>query len=198
MVWSNEVSDPDIVRLIRDDPQRGFTLLLGQYGGRIHGYLRQRFPSFDESDLHDAVTDAMLALADSFDQRRGTLPAWFLLLAHQQAVRMLKSRRSIPGTVALDTCLEEVDRGDEPLTRLETLERLQEAQQAIQALPALERAVLEADLAEGLTVDAQVLAQRLNTTRGSIYAARKRARARLIDKCNWVREFLQSGKEGHG
>ena len=67
MVWSPDADDLRIAQLICDDPQQGLTQLLEQYGGRIRGYLRQRFPSLDGADVQDVITDAMLALAASFD-----------------------------------------------------------------------------------------------------------------------------------
>ncbi len=197
MAWSSEVNDLEIVRLIHDDPEQGFTLLLQQYGGRIQGYLRQRFPTLDEADRTDAVTDAMLALADSFDAQRGTLPAWFLLLAHQQAVRLLRSSPSVDWGDASDGHLEGLSHGGDPLAEMETRERVCEVRHAIAALPALERAVLEADLAEGRTTVARVLAKQLRTTEGSIYAARKRARSKLISHCSWIRDWLRNGNAGH-
>lgn len=193
MVWSNGVADPEIVRLIRDDPQAGFTLLLQRYGGRIQGYLRQRFPSLDPGDLCDAMTDAMLSLADSFDAQRGSLPAWFLLLAHQKAVGRLRSQNPRRRVVA-ELVGDEPDRGGDPLSQVESRERLDEVYKLIRNLPALERSVLEADLEEGRTVAADTLARQLGTTAGSIYAARRRARQKLIQRCNWVRAWLQSGK----
>jgi len=198
MTWSSEVNDLELLQLIHDDPQQGFSLLLDQYGGRIRGYLRQRFPSLHESDLQSAVTDAMLGLAKSFDPTRGALPAWFLLLAHQAAVAMLRAGSLAAATAAEEQHLEEIEGGVEPLAELETRERLLEVYQVIESLPPLERAVLEADLAEGHTTASQPLAERLGTTVASVYAARKRARAKLAGRCSWVRDSLQSGNADHG
>jgi len=201
MARSNDVNDLEIARLIRDDPQQGFTRLLQRYGGRIRGYVRRRFPSFDESDLQDAVTDAMLLLADSFDPRRGSLPAWFVLLAHQQAVRTLRSRNPLPSKVVSFGSLEDVEHDDDPLATLEETERVQEVHRTIASLPALERAVLEADVAADRTTTAHVLADRFGTTVASIYAARRRGRGKLIDRCSWIRTWLcndRSGDIGHG
>ncbi len=191
MVRSSEISDSEIMQLIRDDPDQGFTQLLRLYGGRVQGYLCRRFPSLDESGRSDAVTDAMLALVDTFDDQRGSLPSWFLLLAHQHAVGALRSRKPFLAADAQPTELDEVDRGGDLLDEMVTLERVREVHQVIRTLPVLERAVLEADLAEGHTVAAHALAEAFETTVGSIYAARKRARTKLIDKCGWVRDRLR-------
>ncbi len=193
MVWSSDVSDLQIAELIRDDSQQGFTLLLRQYGGRIRGYLRARFPSLDEHEVQDALTDAMLALATTFDASRGTLPAWFLLLAHQRAVGRLRSRAfGVPVAEGGEDVLPPASGGASLLDELVSRERVREVHEAVASLPPLERAVVQADLEEGSAVAARRLAQQLGTTDGSIYAARKRARQKLMERCDWIRVILQS------
>ncbi len=198
MVWSSDASDLLIAQLIGDDPQQGFSLLLQQYGGRIRGYLRQRFPSLDPADLHDVITDAMLALGTSFDASRGTLPAWFLLLAHQQAVQLLRSRRAHLAHRGGEEDVQQLAGGADPLAALISAERVAQLQRAVASLPWLERSVVEADLDEGRGVAAEHLAERLDTTVGSIYAARKRARRKLIRACDWIRDFWQGEEGDHG
>lgn len=209
MVWSDEAwsdkarsdgcTEQEIVRLIHTEPQQGFTLLLQQFGGRIRGYLSQRFPSLDDADSQDVVTDAMLALAGSYDSDRGSLPAWFLLLAHQKAVALLRSRKSLH-VIRADGGLEEEHAGAEsdPLAALESQERMQELFRAIRGLPGLERSVVEADVAAGRSVIARKLADQLGTSEGSIYAARRRARIKLMTQFAWLKGWLQTGDEENG
>lgn len=195
MPRANQLPDQELIQLIREDPEQGFTVLLRQYGGRVRGDLCRRFPSLDEGELEDAVTDAMLRLAETFDGDRGALPAWFLLLAHQHAVWLLRCRHSGQRTAWSRERLEGVAaREDDPLASLETVERLQEIQQAVASLPGLERAVLEADLAAGRRAAAEGLAKRLGTTVASVYAARRRGRRKVIGRCRWVQDWLRSDK----
>ena len=196
MARSNELSDTELVQLIRDDPQQGFTVLLQQHGGRVHGDLRRRFPSLEPAELQDAVTDAMLRLADTFEVHRGPLSAWLLLLAHQQAVRRLRAQGSAPVGGACGDGLEWVAAWDDPSAGLETVERLQDVYRVVASLPDLERAVLEADLAAGHTAAAGGLARDLDTTEGSIYAARRRGRRKVAARCRWVRDWLRSDRSG--
>ena len=191
-------SDVEIAELLCADPERGFALLLRQHGGRIRGYLQRRFPSFDAVDVHDVITDALLALESSFDASRGSLAAWFLLLAHQRAVQLLRSRKRSIATAGDGHALEQPATGPDGLAGLITAERITELRQVVASLPALERAVVEADLEQGETVAAQRLAQRLGTTTGSVYAARKRARKRLLGQCRWIHEWfhLRDTKDG--
>jgi RNA polymerase sigma factor (sigma-70 family) len=189
----SEGQEQQIARWIRQGESRGFSLLMQHYGGRVAGFLRQRFPSLDDHDVHDALADAMLALADSFDPDRGSLPAWFLFLAQQRAVGRLRTQRSQPLWVSWTVDLEPADAGATPLEELATHERLLEMEEVIRSLSRLEQAVVQADLDEGGAVSAQDLAMRLHTTAGSVYAARQRARRKLLARCPWISQMLGEG-----
>jgi RNA polymerase sigma factor (sigma-70 family) len=184
MVQSDEGNDGHIAQLIREGDEQGFALLLEQYAGRISRYLRKRFPTFDDHDLNDLLVDAALALGETFDPRRGTLGAWFLLLAHQGAVSRLRASRENPATLRYETDVAAHD--PSPLAKLMYQERLSEVQHAMASLASLERAVVEADLEQGETANARQLAERFNTTEGSVYAARQRGRRKLLDKLSWL------------
>ena len=131
-------SDVEIAELLCADPERGFALLLRQHGGRIRGYLQRRFPSFDAVDVHDVITDALLALESSFDASRGSLAAWFLLLAHQRAVQLLRSRKRSIATAGDGHAVEQPATGPDGLAGLITAERITELRQVVASLPALE------------------------------------------------------------
>ena len=197
MVGSSDADDLEIARLLRADPHEGIRRLLLQCGGRIRGYLRQRFPSLDESDLQDVLTDAMLAVAESYDPARGTLPAWFLLLAHQQAVKRIRAQQP-RGSREVQADEHELARSDDdPLSRMIERECLEELDAVIMRFPTLERAVMQADLDAGHTVSASMLAETLDTTEASVYAARKRARRRMMRQCRWIRERLAREVQEH-
>ena len=110
---------------------------------------------------------------------------------HQQAVGLLRSRKVTDATDALDRHTEPADRRGTPFDALVVHERLREVQEVLTTLSELERAVIEADLDEGSPVAADVLAARLKTTAGSVYAARRRARRKLMKRCSWIRDRLQ-------
>jgi RNA polymerase sigma factor (sigma-70 family) len=187
---SAQQAEQQIIQLIRQGEQSGFALLLQSYGGRIAGYLRQRFPSLDDHDIQDLLADAMLTLVDSFDSSRGSLAAWFLFLARQQAVGRLRAGRSRPHTEALTADDEPLDTQATPLENMATQERWLEVEEVIRSLSSLEQAVVEADLDEGGAAAAEDLANRLRTTPGSVYAARQRARRKLLIRCPWINEVL--------
>lgn len=191
MVWSSDITDLEVLHLLAVDPQQAYTLLLQHYGGRIRGYLRHRFPSLDATELQDVMTDALLALETTFDADRGTLAAWFLLLAHQHAVRVLRRRRG--GLALLDEVAQaSLVAGEDPVAALVSRERVEQLRQAISELPTLERAVVQSDLDGEPNLTAQALAEQLGTTAASVYTARKRARRRLVQKCRWIEEYLRA------
>ncbi|MCU0959255.1 MAG: hypothetical protein MUF48_04055 [Pirellulaceae bacterium] len=185
--------DVQLVESLRRGEPEAYAELLERHGGRVGGYLRRRFPTLDEHALQEALADALLAIGESFDARRGTLPAWFLFLAHQQAVARIRSRRSRPAWESLEADREPAARTGTPLEQLVTEERVHEMEQVIGSLSTLEQAVIEADLAEGGAMSADQLAARLQTTPGSVYAARQRARRKLLARCAWIRTLLGEG-----
>jgi RNA polymerase sigma factor (sigma-70 family) len=190
----SEGHEQQIAQWIRQGEPHGFTLLLEQYGPRVAGSLRQRFPSLDDHDLHDVLADAMLAVANSFDARRGPLSAWFLLLAQQRAMHRLRTREAGPRWESWAEGGEPVDADATPLDKLVTRERLGEVERIIVSLSSLEQAVVRADLDAGRSMPADELATRLETTSGSVYAARQRARRKLLARCPWISEML--GEKG--
>ncbi|MHB8863171.1 MAG: RNA polymerase sigma factor [Pirellulaceae bacterium] len=195
---ASEESEQRIVELIRQGEQHGFVLLLQHHGGRIAGYLRHHFPSLDDHDVQDVLADAMLTLVDSFDARRGSLPAWFLFLARQRAVGRLRAGRSRPRVESLTPDVDPADMQATPLENLATQERWLEVEEVIRSLSTLERAVVEADLEEGSSASADDMAHRLQTTPGSVYAARQRARRKLLARCPWIGQVLMGRSKGNG
>ncbi len=173
-----ETTDAEILRLLQADQDRGVLLLLERHGGRVAGYLKGRFRSLDEHELHDVLVDALLALPNTYDAARGSLGPWLLLLAHQQAVLRTRRRKRDSG----GNGTEAVDRGPGPEETAQSRERLERLQQALDQLAPLEKAVMQADLEAGEAAPAEQLAERFNTTTRSVYNARTRARKKLLDR----------------
>jgi len=144
--------------------------------------LHRRFPSLDAAEIHDILVDAILRLMETFDPLRGSPAGWLVFLAHRAAIDKLRSPRTSleprepladqPAANGLPT----------PLEGLIYQERLAEIRAALCSLSDLERAIIEADLDAGEPADAARLAARLGTTTGSIYAARRRARKKLLQR----------------
>ncbi len=170
------LDDSRLVQLIGDGDESAVAEVLQHHGGRVTGYLRSRFPSFDDQDRHDVLVDSVMQLVRTFDPARGALGPWLLLLAHQAAVDLLRRGVVSQSTIPLVGDYDVFDRGPTPDTQLLQGEQLQQIRQAMDGLSRLERAVIEADLDVGDTADAATLARQLQTTEGSIYAARQRAK----------------------
>ena len=86
--------------------------------------------------------------------------------------------------------IEPLDTQATPLENMATQERWLDVEEVIRSLSTLEQAVVEADLDEGGAASAEDLANRLHTTPGSVYAARQRARRKLLIRCPWINEVL--------
>jgi RNA polymerase sigma factor (sigma-70 family) len=173
------VDDSQLVQLIREGDDLAVRLVLQLHGGRIQGYLRKRFPSFDDQHVHDVLVDAVLRLVATFDPDRGAVGPWLLLLAHRAAVDLLRGGAAQWSTVTLDHQFDVAEGGPSPESQLIDDEQQQLVRQSLQELSRLERAVIEADLDAGTTADAGQLARQHDTSEGSIYAARRRARTKL-------------------
>ncbi len=194
---SSPGTDLQIVQQMRQGDPLGFARLLECYGGRVAAYLRKTFPTFDEHDVQDALADAVLKVAASFDSQRGSLPAWFLFLARQEGVARLRSSGGKPTVGSLAEADEPASSQRSPLDDLVGAERWAEVEEVIGSLSVLEQAVVQADLNEGGAASAEELAVRLRTTPGSVYAARRRARRKLLARCGWIRDLLRVRGETH-
>ena len=156
--------------------------LLAAHGGRVRAALRKRYPSVrDEHALLDAIHDAARGVFQAYDAAKGcSLGGWFLFIAARRLCDLLRAERQRrKRTVPLErsACSDERSSPSDHLVRLEfhsTVDR------AMSQLSELERAVIEADIDAGKQARAGALARRLRTTEHSIYAARARARRKLL------------------
>lgn len=154
--------------------------VLRQFGGKVAGHLARRFPTLAEDERHDVLVDALVAFGRTYEPAKGPAGPWLLLLAHQRAIDWLRAAPGQPPTLGWQTHYDMGTQRDAPQRRLEYQERVEEIHAAIARLAPMERAVIEADLdAEG-TANARRLARQLETTERAVYAARARAREKLL------------------
>lgn len=156
--------------------------LLAAHGGRVRAALRKRYPSVrDEHTLVEAIHDAARNVFQAYDAAKGcSLGGWFLFIAGRRLCDLLRSERQRrKRTVPLErsACRDERSSPSDHLLRLEFHSAVH---QAMSQLSELERAVIEADIDAGKQARAGSLARRLRTTEHSIYAARARARRKLL------------------
>lgn len=175
---------------MRERDGRGLRLLLHSHGARIRGMLRRIFgASLTDIEIDDALSRATFRAwqrIDSFDADRGALRAWYLTIARNAALEILRERRGLGwqnagGDVDLLPAPTAVATSDDPamLTPAPSRAFLDVLQQCIDALPRLQRQVIRADLQSGDIADAGELAAALQTTKNSIYVTRSNARKAL-------------------
>ncbi|HVC96429.1 MAG TPA: sigma-70 family RNA polymerase sigma factor [Pirellulales bacterium] len=178
-----DAGDGDILQEFREGREaEAVRRLFQRHGGRVRSALRRRFPSIhDDHILLQSLHDAVGAVLAGYDPAKGvSLGGWFLLIAGRRVCDALRGqrerrRKTFP---LVDDCY---DVRPSPTSRMLSDELREAVRRAMEHLSELERAVIEADIDAGKQASADVLARRLKTTDQSIYAARARARRKLLE-----------------
>jgi len=174
--------DAEIVRLLREREGGGLRLLLVTHGSRTRTALKKRFAGqLSEAEIDEALNIATYNAwrkVHTFDASRGSLRAWFFVIAHNAGYEIVRERqrrrdREVRGF--------DLDRLESPvvLTPVPPRAFLDTLRECIDALPRLQRRIIEADLQSGDTADAAELAKVLHTTKNSVYVSRSAARKAL-------------------
>lgn len=175
-----DTTERRIARLLADDPQQGLEFLLRAYGGRVRGYLSKRFRGLlSPCERDEAVNEALFRVWQRFDATRGRAGAWFLRMAHQAAVDLLRqrlARRMSP----LENGEQIPAPGDNDARESGlSEERSQRLYAAIQRLSPREQAVIEKDLEADGKARTDDLARNFATQPSSISRSRRRAYRKL-------------------
>jgi RNA polymerase sigma factor (sigma-70 family) len=177
--------DAETVRLLQAGDPAGLRRLVEHHAGRVLGLLRAEFRRvLAEPDLDDALAIAVQRAwrqVAAFDADRGTLRAWFHVIARSSALRILqRARRDVslplPEAVAAAAEVEEERDSSKEAVRGRFLADLASC---LRALRPLQRAVVEADLAAGGTANSAELAEQLATSRNAVYVSRSTGRKAL-------------------
>lgn len=186
--------DAEIVRSLMDRKDRGLQMLLHKHGGTIRKLLKRSMANqLGESELDDVMSTAAFhswKRADSFDPDRGTLRAWFYVIARNAALDVLRDRASrswqqteehLDLHAATDKAADGTadDNGAEAAEPPPPPTFVAALQQCIRKLPRLQRGIIEADLRSGDVANATELARRYRTSVNSIYVSRSNARKAL-------------------
>ena len=181
--------DNATLALFVDGNPEGLRRLLLDHGGRIRWTLEVDFKRLlNRADIDDAMSQASQRVwraRQRFDPRRGTLRAWFYVIARNCALRILEAKTHSALKFVGDMNL--VVSKDVPPTEREfdvpaSPQRqrfVHDLHRCIAALPGQQRDVILADLAAGGLADTKHLVADLDTTPASIYASRAKARAAL-------------------
>ena len=169
-----------ILSLLREQDDEGLRAVIEHYVPNTRKSLRRRFqPELDNHDIEEAIQEATLDVwlrPDQVELNKGSFAAWFLTTARHAAIDLFRKKQrwreqdqaNYNRMLSLLTKSTEQSREQ---TRL-----ISELRRAITELGELQRAIINADLeAGGFSVDASDLADRFETTRGTIYSSRCKA-----------------------
>lgn len=87
------IEDRDIVRAIREEPEKGFRLLMQKYKQPVYWHIRRLVVAHD--DAQDATQEAFVRVFRSFDTFRddSSFRGWIFRIATNEAFRMIDSRK---------------------------------------------------------------------------------------------------------
>lgn len=172
--------DAETVRLLRRADGTGLRRLLRVHGGRVRARLLRVFGGcLGEDEIDEAMNTATFRAwrrAEQFDPEKGTLRAWFYVIASNACREQLRARKRrgwVTQGADIDRMEPAVVIPSAPPAYLDVL------QECIRLLPARQRHIIEADLRNGDVADADELAAALSTTRNTVYVARCEARKSL-------------------
>jgi RNA polymerase sigma-70 factor (ECF subfamily) len=175
--------DATTARLLAAGDPDGLRRLLLDHGARVRGALQRAFAdALDASSIDEALSQASQRAWRSgarFDPARGSLRAWFYVIALNCARRLLECRRRQTSLAFVDDLdnagARAPQRPPEPAPR----PSFDQLYRCIDALPPQQRAVILADLRADGTARTDDLAHQLGTTPNAIYVARANGRKAL-------------------
>lgn len=93
-------NEKEIVAALKEDPERGFRLLMAQYKEAVYWHIRRLVVL--HADAQDATQETFVRIFRSFGRFRGdsSFTAWIYRIATNEALRLLESRKE--GQVSLD------------------------------------------------------------------------------------------------
>lgn len=83
------VSDKDIIKAVREEPERGFRLLMASYRGPVYWHIRRLVVS--HADAQDAAQETFVRIFRNFSQysEENSFKAWIFRIATNEALRLL-------------------------------------------------------------------------------------------------------------
>jgi RNA polymerase sigma factor (sigma-70 family) len=184
--------DDRIRRLLAGRHPDGLQLLLNRYGASVRWWLRREYgQALSDVELDETLNLAAFAVWRSFrtfDPKRGTLRAWFYVIARRSAIGVMRREmkaRTKPLPEDLDMGLlarfrrrsEPTDPPDEEQERF-----LAALRECVRCLARQQRAVIQADLQSEDVAETEALAEALGTSANAVYATRSMAR-KALRKC---------------
>ena len=165
-------SDKEIIVAMRENPERGFRLLMASYKEPVYWHIRRLVVSHD--DAQDAAQETLIRIFRSFGQysEENSLRAWLFRIATNEALRLIERRRedSMPIEKVFDIQADSyINYGDLEAVRL---------QNAILSLPPKQQ--LAFNLRYYDEMDYEEIAQIADTTAASVKASYHVAKEKII------------------
>ncbi len=143
-----QTPDSEILKLLRENPNRGMEELVCQYSGLLYYVVRGRLRKtlFSEEDIEDCVADSFCEFWESlerFELSKGSIRAWLSKIAANNAGDLLRKRKNEAGKLSMqdDEVQEPADdyslEGD-----FETREQRAELLLAVRALESPDREIV--------------------------------------------------------
>jgi len=139
----------------------------------------------DTADIDDALSQAAARVwraGPRFDPAKGTLRAWYYVIARNCALRIVQAKANRPLHLVedLDAVVPApLPQAAESVANPKRQRFAQDLHRCIAQLPRLQRLVISADLAAGGVADTEHLVRDLDTTANAVYVSRARARKTL-------------------
>lgn len=174
--------DAETARLLSSKDGTGLRRLLRACGSNVQARLRRAFGThLGEDEIEGAMNTATYRVwrrADHYDPTKGTLRAWFFVIAANACRELLRAKKR-HGWETRSAAIDHVAEPTVVLPNAPPPAYLDVLRECIGLLPPLQRSIIEADLQNGDVANASELAEALRTTTNTIYVARSRARKAL-------------------
>lgn len=179
-------TEMDLALNIACGDEDAFRAYIAQYGRKVMGFLRSRYPTIWE----DAWQETLIRLVNEinrFDPDKGSLRSWSIKLAQNRANSILRAEKKHPSAGAHEDIERDQRRPpheeQSPKQRKQAERRAEQIREAINTLAPKDRRVIEADLAhpDG-KAPAGELADAWDTTENAIHQARSRAKKKLREE----------------
>lgn len=180
---ATSIDDDHIALLLMERDREGVRLLAQAHGPRVLGFLRKYFPAHADDALQEALKK-VLTLIDTFDDTKGKVGAWFLTIARNAALDLIRREQKhqhvdyhdAGGVAESMWAVDEAEEDDQPYDPRFLDKDRELLTEILGTLSPMQREILLRDTAhrDGL-VPASVLADELESTANSIRANRAKA-----------------------